>query len=70
MDGTGANWWMDERKHWHRGRPPGGWWQAEDRRWHPPAEQEPSAEVEDRPSASPAHFVGGARSPKRATRQK
>ena len=67
MDGTGANWWMDERKRWHRGRPPTGWWESENRRWHPPAAR---AEVEYRPPTSPSNFGRGARSPKRVTRRR
>jgi hypothetical protein len=61
MDGTGTNWWMDARKSWHRGRPPAGSWQAENGRWLPPGEHEPSAEVEDRSPAGPAHIVRGPR---------
>ena len=43
--------------------------QAEDGRWRPPDEHQPSANVAYRAPAGPAHFAGGARSPKRVTRR-
>ena len=63
MDEDQADWWMDARKRWRRGRPPAGWWQGDDRRWHPPDEYQPATNVAYRPPARPAHLIGGSHSP-------
>ena len=53
MDETGANWWMDAKNRWRRGRPPAGWWRSEDGRWHAPDEPQEGAGAAYRP---PAHL--------------
>jgi hypothetical protein len=66
MDEDQADWWMDARKRWRRGRPPAGWWQGDDRRWHSPDDEyQPGTNVAYRPPARPARFVGGPPSPSR-----
>lgn len=70
MDETGANWWMDAKNRWRRGRPPAGWWRSEDGRWHAPDESQEGASAAYRPPAHPPDVIRGYPSPKPVRRRR